>query len=192
MANEKKAVLLTGIPGSGKSTLTRAFMEYVKIDVGGWEGDDFEFFKEGLVIGHKYGDLVVFGDYRDEKETFPGTDKMSMAVSPEFQEYVKKNSPTIFLEGDRLVGNKTIDFLLEQGYNLQVVHLKVPKDTIKERYVERGSDQDPQFLKSKETKVGNITSRMDLNMEGILIDANHVTPNDTKKIVSIIHDFYKG
>ena len=186
MAIEKKAVLITGIPGSGKSTIARKFLSMLN----GAKADTF--FKEGLVIGHKYGDLVVFGDYRDDSAIFPGMDMASMAVSPEFQEYVKKNSPRILLEGDRLVGNKTIDFLMEEGYNLQVVHLKVPKDVIKESYVERGSDQDPQFLKSKETKVGNITSRMDLNMEGILLDVDHVTPDDTNMIVASIHEFLQG
>lgn len=188
----KKAILLTGIPGSGKSTITREFMAKVNDVVGCIEGDEFEFFKEGLVIGHKFGELVVFGDYRDRDAVFPGTDMMSMAVSPEFQEYVKKNSPKIFLEGDRLVGNKTIDFLLEQGYDMNIIHLKVDQDTINARYAKRGSNQDPQFLKSKATKVENIASRMDLNMDGILVNFNHKTPEDTENIVKFCVDFLRN
>ena len=181
----KKAVLVSGIPGTGKSRIAKSLINVLQV-----LGEE-NYFKEALVVGHKVSGLTIIGDYSDKGETFPGGDKLSMAVSPEFQEYVKKHSPNLFIEGDRLVGNKTIDFLLEEGYDLRVIILKVPQEIVHQRYIQRGSHQDPTFLKSKATKVSNISSRMDLNMDGILVEMDHVTNFDTNEIMEFVCNFMK-
>jgi len=49
-----------------------------------------------------------------------------------------------------------------QGIDLQVVYLKVPDSTLKERYIERGSDQSETFLKGRATKYSNLLSNFEL------------------------------
>ena len=46
--------------------------------------------------------------------------------------------------------------------DLQVVYLKVPDATLKQRYVDRGSDQSETFLKGRATKYSNLLSNFDL------------------------------
>jgi hypothetical protein len=46
--------------------------------------------------------------------------------------------------------------------DLQVVYLKVPDSTLKERYIERGSDQSETFLKGRATKYNNLLSNFEL------------------------------
>lgn len=172
-----KAALLVGIPGSGKSTLARKILSQFKTHKE----------KHDTLVFHRAEDFLVIGDYSDENEVFPGTDRLSMSVSPVFQAYVKEHHPAFFVEGDRLVGNGTIDFLIEEGYDVKIWCLNVPQDVIQGRYVERGSNQDPKFLKSKATKVSNIRSRFDL--EDNIIEVDHVTPEDTKKIAAQMIEF---
>jgi len=173
----KKAALLTGIPGTGKSTIARKVLNAYPTQQ----------IKDSTLVCHVGENFTVMGDYSDPNEIFPGTDRLSMSVSPVFQDYVKKHQPEFFLEGDRLVGNGTIDFLIAEGYDVKIWCLSVPASVIQERYVQRGSNQDPKFLKSKATKVSNIRSRFDL--EDNIIEVDHITPEDTKKIAAQIIEF---
>lgn len=168
----KIAILVSGVPGSGKTTLARELLK---------EFQDDGFFKEDLVIGHKTKKgIIIFGDYQSN-DVFSGLDKASMAISPIFQEYIKKNNPEkIFLEGDRLVGGKTIDFLEQEGYHVFLYILV--SSNLDQRYRERGSDQSEQFLKSKKTKVDRLSSRMDMMMEDRLFVFENETIDDLNRI----------
>lgn len=175
----KQAILLAGIPGTGKTTIAKALIE----SLGGFS----KFSNEEpvqLVNCLKSEDLVIIGKYDDSEEVFQGTDRLSMAVSPNFQKYIEEFSPErLFIEGDRLVGNKTIDFLLEVGYNTNVLVVEVPDDVRLARYRERGSDQSEKFIQSKITKVSNISSRLDLIMEDSITTMSNVDSSDLERIV---------
>lgn len=172
-----KAAMIVGIPGTGKSTLARKVLAAYPTEKK----------KDDTLVQHVGEFFSIIGDYSDENEIFPGTDRLSMSVSPVFQTYVKEHQPDFLVEGDRLVGNGTIDFLIAEGYDVKIWCLNVPQDVVQARYVERGSNQDPKFLKSKATKVSNIRSRFDL--EDNIIEVDHVTPEDTKKIAAQIIEF---
>lgn len=178
----KNAVLLAGIPGTGKTTVAKALIERL----GGFSS--FEpYTPEQLVNCVRSDDLVIVGKYDDSDDVFQGTDKLSMAVSPNFQKYVSDQTPErIFVEGDRLVGNKTIDFLLDIGYTVSVVVLEVSDDARLARYAERGSDQSDKFIKSKMTKVSNITSRLDLMLSESIEIMSNEDNDDLNNIIGTI------
>jgi hypothetical protein len=107
-------------------------------------------------------DLYILGKYEDG-ETFAGTDRLSMAVQPIAQEFVKETTSNILFEGDRIFNQSFLEFVMNtQGVDLQVVYLKVPDSTLKERYIERGSDQSETFLKGRATKYSNLLSNFEL------------------------------
>jgi broad-specificity NMP kinase len=150
----RKIVAVGGQPGTGKTTLFRKFME----------GHDWEKVEPKKMLPALYCeelDLYILGKYEDG-ETFAGTDRLSMAVQPIAQEFVLETTSNILFEGDRIFNQSFLEFCMGQNIDLQVIYLKVPDQTLKERYIERGSDQSETFLKGRATKYSNLLSNFEL------------------------------
>lgn len=181
----KTAVMIIGVPGTGKSTLMRRVM-------GELDEEQGQYFKEGLVIGHSFGNIIVFGDYRNPDEVFPGLDRASMAIMPEFKEYIYKKGPEkVLLEGDRLGSLATIEFLLKEGYDMLIMILEADKEILEARYKQRGSDQTETFLNAKNTKVNNIRLNLDLQMDGYIVEVKNNTQEELEANKNKILAFLK-
>lgn len=150
----RKIVAVGGSPGTGKTTLFRKFMEGLQ-----WERVEPKKMLPALYC--KEIDTYILGKYEDG-ETFAGTDRLSMAVQPIAQEFVKETTSNILFEGDRIFNQSFLEFAMGLPVDLQVVYLKVPKPILEQRYKDRGSDQSEQFLKGRETKYSNILSNFEL------------------------------
>ena len=147
----RKFIAVGGSPGTGKTTLFRKFMEGKT-----WEKVEPKKMLPALYC--KELDLYVLGKYEDG-ETFAGTDRLSMAVQPIAQEFVKECQSNILFEGDRIFNQSFLEFAMGlSNTDLQVVFLKAPKTVLEARYKDRGSDQSEQFLKGRETKYSNLLS----------------------------------
>ena len=151
----KKLIAVGGQPGTGKTTLFRAFI------------DNYEWRKcepRKLVNALYCEDIntYILGKYEDG-ETFAGTDRLSMAVQPAAQEFIKETKAHVLFEGDRIFNQSFLEFALTlPDVDLQIVYLKVPNEMLKERYLERGSEQSETFLKGRATKYNNILSNFEL------------------------------
>ena len=151
----RKIVAVGGVPGTGKTTLFRKFME-------GLEWEKLEPLKMLPMLYNKEHDLYILGKYEDG-ETFAGTDRLSMAVQPIAQEFVSTCSSNILFEGDRIFNQSFLEFASNlNNVELQIVYLKAPQSILEQRYVDRGSDQSETFLKGRATKYNNILSSFDL------------------------------
>jgi broad-specificity NMP kinase len=151
----RKIIAVGGVPGTGKTTLFRKFMEDKA-----W----IETAPAKLVTAmyNQERDLYILGKY-DEGETFAGTDRLSMAVQPPLQEWIASHNCNILFEGDRVFNQSFLEFCMGlPNTELQVVYLKAPKPMLEQRYKDRGSDQSEQFLRGRETKYSNILSNFDL------------------------------
>jgi len=151
-----RVVLVVGEPGAGKTTLVREYMDHHPA-VGSWRGPH----RYGLVRYHDDGHLrFVVGVYAPG-EVFAGTDRLSMAVQPEFLAWMSEPwamcpATTVTLEGDRLGSVCVVDGLLSMGHDVRVVHLTCAAGEQQRRLLERGSDQSPAFLKGRRTKVQRV------------------------------------
>jgi broad-specificity NMP kinase len=173
----RKIIAVCGVPGTGKTSLFRKFMADYK-----WQRRE-----EAKLVTSEYSEqlnLHILGKY-DEGEVFAGTDKLSMAVWPEIEKWAVTTDANIMFEGDRLTGQKSYDFFSSlPDTEFHIVVISADKATLQSRYDERGSNQPEQFLKSKDTKIGNILSNFDY-MDFIAEFANE-NLDDQKKILDFI------
>ena len=87
-----KVIYIIGLPGTGKTTLMKRFMEQYE-----WTPNR----PIDLLDSHVSGNIRVLGKY-EEGETYAGTDRLSMAVSPKAIEYIQTRPDEVIIgEGDR-------------------------------------------------------------------------------------------
>jgi broad-specificity NMP kinase len=151
----KYIIAVGGSPGTGKTTL---FREFMKDKV--WQ--KVEPMKLLPALYCESIDTYILGKY-DEGETFAGTDRLSMAVQPVAQKFIKETKSNVLFEGDRIFNQSFLEFATFcPNHDLQIIYLKTSKEILEQRYKDRGSDQSEVFLKGRETKYNNILSNMEL------------------------------
>ncbi len=151
----RKLIAIGGSPGTGKTTLMRKFME-------GKKWIECQPAKLVTAMYNEELDLYILGKYA-EGETFAGTDRLSMAVQPEVQNWIQTHNCNVLFEGDRIFNQSFLEFAMGlPSTDLQIVFLSAPKTILEQRYQDRGSDQSEQFLKGRETKYSNLLSNFEL------------------------------
>lgn len=176
-----KVIYIIGLPGTGKTTLMKRFME---------QYDWTPHRPIDLLDSHISGNIRVLGKY-EEGETFSGTDRLSMAVSPKAVEFIQSKPDEVIIgEGDRL-NNKA--FLSACGEDLTIIHLEVDDETRERRYKERGSNQSEKFIQTVRTKVSNIIGAFGPKItlfgeeEGCVHSFKHETAEDTEKVLEFLN-----
>lgn len=174
-----KIVAIMGSPGTGKSTLMRAFMA----------GGEWQLVKDEelpLVAYHRNGDTAILGKY-EEGELFSGTDRLSMAVQPQVVEWLAKAESLgikrVLFEGDRLSNQSFLEHIVD-AYDSSIVYLTVSAEERQRRYEQRGSNQSEQFLRGRETKYANLTSNMVLQFHTETF--SNATPEEMKSVLEYI------
>lgn len=146
----KKCIAIGGVPAVGKSTIVGNFFKY---------NDYWEDYKYKKLRGHFNRELNLFiiGIYGTS--VFSGTDRLSMAVNPDFIEFVKKysNEYNILFEGDRLFTLNNL-LMLENYYELKTCI--ICSDKTKQRHKERKDNQSDKFIKGRTTKINNILANI--------------------------------
>jgi len=175
-----KLIYLIGMPGTGKSTVMKSFMERHTP----WEKDK----PAELLETHVSGNIRILGKYEDG-ETFSGTDRLSMAVAPKAIEWLSTEPDEIIVgEGDRLNNKAFFEMARDLG-ELHIIQLTVSDEERERRYKERGSEQPEKFIQTVKTKCNNIAKHFgEQNTlfgyeEGYVTDMNHHDSDDTDEIV---------
>lgn len=162
----RRAVYLIGGPGTGKSTALRHILKGVRLDEPGPVDPKFP-----LLTGQSFRDSSgVYLGKRGGK--FPGTDRLSMAVSPQAVDWALSNRvPEIVIgEGARL-GNAKFLAALSSSTDLIVGHLITDEHVVAGRFRKRGSEQSDSWVKGRRTAAEN-TAR-DLEGAGIKVVTIH-------------------
>ena len=177
----RKVIAVGGVPGTGKTTLFRKFMEDKT-----WEIVEPKKLLPALYCSEL--DLYILGKYEDG-EIYAGTDRLSMAVQPVAQEFVEGTTSNILFEGDRLTNSKFYNFLLKlPNTEVKFIILTTFKDILQDRYTSRGSNQSEVFLKGRDTKIENITSNFEY-MDTIIEFRNN-TMQEQSMILSYLNKAY--
>lgn len=178
MSDMKTIFGIIGAPGTGKTTLMKYWME-------NWE---WVHHRTGQLDHYVSGDLIVLGVYPDG-EVFGGTDKLSMSIAPQVEEFLDNNEDKVILfEGDRLNSKKFFQTVLDKGWNLKIVALDTSPEERARRYEERGSDQDPTWLQGRISKVENVVKQFGTQQtlfgeeEGYVVSFVHDDSESTEAI----------
>ena len=159
----KRVIAIGGEPATGKTTLMREIIKDLM---------PLNTFKYRLIRGlyDRKKNLYVIGIY--DESLFSGTDKLSMAVQPQFLQLVKEvQNGTFIFEGDRLF-NASLFYEI----NCEKIVLRADEHIKAQRHINRKDSQTESFKKSKDTKINNIINKFDVTL------FDHNTEND-KKIV---------
>lgn len=150
----RKILSIIGVPGSGKSTLVKRFIKSLS-----WvEAEPVKLLR---CMYNEANNLYLLGVYA-EGETFPGTDRLSMAVQPAAQEFITSSNANFIFEGDRLGNKSFLDFIIGlPNTDFNILSLVVDDTLLQDRYKERGSNQTEKFLKSRHTKIANLNKNLD-------------------------------
>ncbi len=167
-----RIIAVGGEPATGKTTLFRALLD--RLGKGSFQ-------KAGLALYHEFPDrkTLILGDYR--KEGFAGTDRLSMAVQPQAQEFLRSldSDWTVLFEGDRLFNRKFLESCGEFA-DITVWILTASEEEKTRRHESRGDTQTEQWLRGRVSKVRNIAESMKV------IRKNHNNPEDTTRLVDIL------
>lgn len=147
-----RLVYVIGVPGAGKSTLCAGIEAQ-------WEKlmDGTKPFAYRGYWDPQEDPWPQFISLGEEREVFSGTDTLSMSVAPKAVEWLPGCPyPLVLGEGDRLGTASFFEAMRKAGVDLQVVLLKVTPERAAERRAERGTGQNEQWLKGRETKVANL------------------------------------
>lgn len=174
---QKKVTIIIGEPATGKTTLVRRLMAFQA-----WQFRNLKWVPHHINLQR---DSIILGDYSDKDETYAGTDRLSMAVQPHARKWIKDHSIRHFLlEGDRLGNLKFIAELVADGHDVKVIRLMADSATRSLRGAVQNRTQDRKFLKSRETKLINMSRELS-TMAGIgYQEIPHVGPTDTGFIIA--------
>lgn len=148
----KRLCYLIGVPGAGKSTA----MAGVLAPWGEPSAEHRLPFAHRVLDHQLLGTVVELGRHREGG--YPGTDSLSMAVQPRVVAWLRDTTHTLVVgEGDRLGNIGFLDTAHGLGWEVRLAVLACLPELAAERRRIRGSDQNPSWLQSRQTKVYNVT-----------------------------------
>ena len=180
----RNAIILTGIPGTGKTTIMKRLIGMMEDQHGSFSDEKIVQLIPSLYNEDTQTHILGVYDISSD-DVFQGTDKLSLACQPQFEDFLNSiRGKNVVFEGDRLMNGKTIDSLMEHGYNVSVIHIEATNEELQRRYHERGSNQNPQFIQRCETKIERILTRFDLF--GCIHTYQNMNEQDAEDIAKIM------
>lgn len=169
----RRAVYLIGGPGTGKSTALRRVLRGVRLAPAAPVHPDYP-----LLTGQAF--VESSGVYLGKRGgAFPGTDRLSMAVSPQAVEWALSNRlPDLIVgEGARL-GSAKFLAALASNTDLVIGHLIADEYVTAQRFAARGSNQKPSWVAGRVTAAAN--AARDLAGAGfnvLTVNTDQMTPD---------------
>lgn len=142
---------VAGAPGTGKSTAVRLLREQWDCDVMRHETVPH------VRLRHPVSGRPVGVELGVPRENFPGTDALSMSISPYALQWLSTAYyPFAMGEGARLATRPFLGGLASQGVRTTLVLLKADQELLDERWRLRGAKQNPSWRKGAATRATGV------------------------------------
>ena len=179
MIQAMPVVGIGGLPATGKSALVKSLVNRL----GGWV--EFKPFQLGVVRGYyatEFG-LLLIGLYG--QETFPGTDRLSMAVQAPAIDLIREaaSNPAlricrVLFEGDRLFTPSFVTAIREDSrISLRMLVLTASQEVLEQRRRQRLSVQSASWIAGRATKLRRLTESFPDNFQTV----TNETPEDAQR-----------
>lgn len=164
-------VYFIGEPGAGKSTLMRNLTA------------DYTASPQTKPFAHtlyRKDTKLIAAQLGADHPTFPGTDKLSMGIQPQAIQFLRTQpAPIVLAEGDRLGNLKFLQAAYET-HAVILVYCDIDPSEAFLRRAQRGTNQNPTWLKGRQTKVTNLWNAW----QGIKLHLNMTEP--TTELVNAV------
>ena len=143
----KQMLYIIGFPGVGKSTVLEASLPPVVRQL--------NHPVKHVLYQDSPNPTIQLGQIRDG---FAGTDALPMNAQPKVIDWLsmRGDDQLVIAEGDRLGNKKFFNAMTAAGWKLNIVMIAADDADVQARRDARGSDQNPVWLKGRETKVRNL------------------------------------
>jgi ribose 1,5-bisphosphokinase PhnN len=167
-------VYLSGPPAVGKSTLMR------ELTAGCLRDQRDSPFAHDLLLADGRAVGVELGRRR---ETFSGTDALGMSVNPRACAWITRRPvPLVLAEGDRLANTTFLSAASAAGYTVTLVNLTADPATLAARAQERGSRQNPSWVRGRVTKAARLADTPAAAWRLVRLDATAPPPALTAQL----------
>lgn len=181
---------ICGAPGVGKSTAMQLLREPWDCEVRGHEPVPH------VRLRHPASGRPVGVELGVPRENFPGTDALSMSISPHAIQWLSTvHLPFATGEGARLATRPFLGTLASQGVRTTLVQLKADPELLDERWRQRGAKQNPSWRKGAATRAAGLVKwfRPLLGQTGfyqlVEIDVTELTPEETADRIRSVFPF---
>lgn len=181
---------LAGAPGVGKSTAMRLLRQPWDCEVMGHEAVPH------VRLRHPLSGRAVGVELGVPRESFPGTDALSMSISPHALKFLSTvNLPFAMGEGARLATRPFLGSLATRGVRTTLVLLKADQELLNERWKLRGAKQNPSWRKGAATRATGVAHwfRAHLGRDGFHqlaeINVTELTPDDVADRIRSVFPF---
>jgi hypothetical protein len=120
------------------------------------------------------------------RESFSGTDALSMGVQPKAVDWISTGPAKIVLaEGQRLANAPFLMAARHAGYKVILVHLITDGDTLTARRAQRGSNQAPAWMRAAGTRVDNLVRKMELDVTLATVAADRPPADLARQVLDL-------
>lgn len=181
---------VAGAPGVGKSTAMRLLRQP-------W---DCEVMSTASVphvrLRHPLSGRPVGVELGVPRESFPGTDALSMSISPAALQFLSTlHLPFAMGEGSRLATRPFIGSLASAGVRTTLVRLEADPELLEERWRARGARQNPSWRKGAATRATRIAHWFGAHRgqagfyQLVEIDCTELTPEEVADRIRSVFPF---
>ncbi len=149
MVGAGNLVYLYGPPGVGKSTLMAELTRSCER-----AGSSATRLPHDILFR---GNKLRGAELGRRRESFSGTDALSMSIQPEAISWVRTAPYRLILgEGARLATRGFVEAARDAGYNVHTFYMDATRQELDARRLKRGSNQDEKWIRGASTRAANL------------------------------------